>query len=128
MLLACSNFSPPRASLAPAALHHDAGDACREPHKCVFFPALTHFLPSHASRPQLYTTTLGTLCREPNSVLARTLAYRDWSHGQKPGESIFFDRDGERFRHVLNYLRNGTVPRNEALRARWRGGCIRDLA
>lgn len=56
----------------------------------------------------LYTTTRGTLTRFPNSMLGAIFKYvgpvaitKD-EHGR-----VFIDRDGELFRHVLNYLRRG---------------------
>lgn len=56
---------------------------------------------------QVFITSNSTLNLEYKSMLAA--AVRD--HVSKHGTSIpvFFDRDGRRFSHVLNYLRNGTV-------------------
>lgn len=56
----------------------------------------------------LYTTTRGTLTRFPSSMLGSVFKYaapvaitKD-EHGR-----VFIDRDGELFRHILNYLRRG---------------------
>jgi BTB/POZ domain len=58
-----------------------------------------------------YATTRHTLCsaREPRSMLAAMFAggalpSRTDRHG-----CVFIDRDGGRFRQILNYLRSGTV-------------------
>ncbi|KAL6842390.1 hypothetical protein ACP4OV_027817 [Aristida adscensionis] len=54
-----------------------------------------------------YATTADTLTqREPCSLLASTLLP---AAASGPGE-LFVDRDGELFRHVLNWLRDGAVP------------------
>eukprot|EP00899_Mesostigma_viride_P027218 jgi/Mesvir1/7681/Mv11651-RA.1 len=57
---------------------------------------------------QVYATTLDTLCKDKGSMLAAmfsgTFPLCETSDGH-----YFIDRDGQRFRHVLNYLRTGTV-------------------
>jgi len=56
-----------------------------------------------------YMTTLNTLRTDPNSMLGRMFS------GQHPvlrddDGSFVLDRDGRHFHHVLNYLRDGSVP------------------
>lgn len=52
-----------------------------------------------------YKTTISTLCKDENSMLAALI--RNQPKGF-PG-TLFIDRDGKRFRDVLNFLRVGTV-------------------
>jgi len=59
----------------------------------------------------LYTTTLGTLCAEPGSMLAAMFSGRHTIVTDKDGNP-FLDRDGQSFKHILNYLRTGIVPAN----------------
>uniref|UniRef100_A0A9I9CUZ3 BTB domain-containing protein n=3 Tax=Cucumis melo TaxID=3656 RepID=A0A9I9CUZ3_CUCME len=58
-----------------------------------------------------FRTTLDTLTlREPDSMLAAMFSGRH-TLCQDPEEgSIFLDRDGKHFRHILNWLRDGIVP------------------
>ena len=57
---------------------------------------------------QHFTTSLQTLTRDPNSMLAAMFSGR---HEVQPTEdgSFFIDRDGTYFRFLLNYLRNGEL-------------------
>uniref|UniRef100_A0A0D9XK05 BTB domain-containing protein n=1 Tax=Leersia perrieri TaxID=77586 RepID=A0A0D9XK05_9ORYZ len=58
-----------------------------------------------------HKTTADTLTqREPGSLLAAVLS--GGAHGLPTTEegAVFVDRDGELFRHVLNWLRDGAVP------------------
>ncbi|KAG7033659.1 FH protein interacting protein FIP2, partial [Cucurbita argyrosperma subsp. argyrosperma] len=58
-----------------------------------------------------FRTTLDTLTqREPDSMLAAMFSGRH-TLCQDPDEgSVFLDRDGKHFRHILNWLRDGIVP------------------
>mmetsp|Transcript_16914 Transcript_16914/g.34424 ORF Transcript_16914/g.34424 Transcript_16914/m.34424 type:complete len:218 (+) Transcript_16914:68-721(+) len=61
-----------------------------------------------------YSTTRETLVlRAPESMLAAMFSGRHHQPLDKNG-SIFIDRDGQRFRHILNYLRTGSVPSFDA--------------
>ena len=55
-----------------------------------------------------FATSRGTLTAVPDSMLAAMFSGR---HKLAPNEdgSFFIDRDPEYFRHILNYLRNGTI-------------------
>ena len=57
---------------------------------------------------QHFTTSLQTLTRDPNSMLAAMFSGK---FEMKPSEdgSFFIDRDGTYFRFILNYLRNGEL-------------------
>lgn len=48
------------------------------------------------------------LDQHPNTMLAR-LASETWNGQGKEDEEIFIERDGERFRYVLDFLRHGKV-------------------
>ncbi|KAK0044526.1 hypothetical protein Bpfe_026026 [Biomphalaria pfeifferi] len=56
----------------------------------------------------LFTTSLLTLTKDPNSMFAAMFSGR---HDLKtePDGSFFIDRDGTHFRYVLNYLRDGCI-------------------
>ena len=56
---------------------------------------------------QHFTTSVQTLKKDPNSMLAAMFSGK---FEMKPSEdgSFFIDRDGTYFRFILNYLRNGT--------------------
>ncbi|CAB4285853.1 unnamed protein product [Prunus armeniaca] len=58
-----------------------------------------------------FCTTIDTLTqREPDSMLAAMFSGRH-TLCQDPEEGyVFVDRDGEHFRHILNWLRDGVVP------------------
>ena len=55
-----------------------------------------------------FTTSLQTLTKDPNSMLAAMFSGK---FEMKPSEdgSFFIDRDGTHFRFILNYLRNGEL-------------------
>ena len=55
-----------------------------------------------------FTTSLQTLTKDPNSVLAAMFSGK---FEIKPSEdgTFFIDRDGTHFRFILNYLRNGKL-------------------
>ena len=57
---------------------------------------------------QHFTTTVKTLTKDPNSVLAAMFSGR---FDMKPSEdgSFFIDRDGTHFRFILNFLRTGKL-------------------
>eukprot|EP00618_Florenciella_parvula_P019420 CAMPEP_0119493326 /NCGR_PEP_ID=MMETSP1344-20130328/17607_1 /TAXON_ID=236787 /ORGANISM="Florenciella parvula, Strain CCMP2471" /LENGTH=208 /DNA_ID=CAMNT_0007528741 /DNA_START=58 /DNA_END=684 /DNA_ORIENTATION=- len=56
-----------------------------------------------------YITTDSTLLQCPESMLAAMFSGRFPVPTDAEG-AVFIDRDGSRFRHVLNWLRSGTVP------------------
>ena len=56
----------------------------------------------------LYTTTLSTLTKYPDSMLGAMFSGRHDLPQQEDG-SYFIDRDGEVFKYILMYLRNSTV-------------------
>ena len=55
-----------------------------------------------------FTTSLQTLTRDPNSMLAAMFSGRHEVETTEDG-SFFIDRDGTYFRFILNYLRNGEL-------------------
>jgi len=67
-----------------------------------------------------YSTTVETLTHEKNTFFTAMFS-RQWELERDPkDDSIFIDRDGKLFTHILAYLRTDTVPNdvmeNEALR------------
>ncbi|XP_076470419.1 uncharacterized protein LOC143300543 isoform X2 [Babylonia areolata] len=67
----------------------------------------------------LFTTSLLTLTKEPDSMLAAMFSGRHALKTEADG-SYFIDRDGTHFRYILNYLRDGcikegTLPANETV-------------
>lgn len=56
----------------------------------------------------VYTTSLLTLTRESDSMLAAMFSGRHELLKEEDG-CVFIDRDGTHFRYVLNYLRDGGV-------------------
>ena len=55
-----------------------------------------------------YTTSITTLRRDPDSMLAAMFSGRH-ELKKEPDGSYFIDRDGIHFRHILNFLRDGQV-------------------
>eukprot|EP00451_Oxyrrhis_marina_P045251 CAMPEP_0204435540 /NCGR_PEP_ID=MMETSP0470-20130426/73802_1 /ASSEMBLY_ACC=CAM_ASM_000385 /TAXON_ID=2969 /ORGANISM="Oxyrrhis marina" /LENGTH=237 /DNA_ID=CAMNT_0051434115 /DNA_START=30 /DNA_END=740 /DNA_ORIENTATION=+ len=63
----------------------------------------------------VHTTTIGTLRSVPSSMLARMFATDQGMPTARDAEGrVFLDRDGSLFRHVLNYLRDRSVPQLSA--------------
>jgi len=63
-----------------------------------------------------YKTTKSTLCRFPDSFLARLCHDNNALKSQKDREdAILIDRDGEYFSVVLNFLRHGNIILNKNL-------------
>jgi len=58
---------------------------------------------------RIFCTTLSSLCRVKESMLSAMFSGRFSVHKQADG-CFFLDRDGTHFRHVLNYLRDGSMP------------------
>lgn len=56
-----------------------------------------------------YMTTLATLRADPNSMLGRMFSGEHPVMRDEDG-SFVIDRDGRLFHHILNYLRDGSVP------------------
>jgi len=56
-----------------------------------------------------FATTLTTLTSDPNSMLAAMFSGRFTVEKNEEG-CVFVDRDGKTFHHVLNWLRNATLP------------------
>ena len=56
-----------------------------------------------------FTTTLGTLTKYPNSKLAKMFSGKIPIVLDSLKQHYFVDRDGHLFRHVLNFLRNGSI-------------------
>ncbi|OEL38958.1 FH protein interacting protein FIP2 [Dichanthelium oligosanthes] len=58
-----------------------------------------------------YATTVETLTqREPDSMLAAMFSGRHTLPQHPTMGTVFVDRDGKHFRHVLNWLRDGAIP------------------
>lgn len=58
----------------------------------------------------LYTTSLSTLTRDSDSLLAQMFTGRSQEPVLRDAKGKFFlDRDGVLFRYILDYLRNGTL-------------------
>ena len=56
----------------------------------------------------LFTTTVQTLTKDPDSMLAAMFSGRFPTKPAKDG-TFFIDRDGTYFRYILNYLRDGKL-------------------
>lgn len=56
----------------------------------------------------IYRTALSTLLKDPNSMLSAMFSGRHELEKDEDG-AYSIDRDGERFRYVLNYLRDGQL-------------------
>lgn len=78
---------------------------------------------SHGSRVKLnvggvrYETTVGTLRNQPDSMLSAMFSGQ-FGLQQDPDGSIFIDRDGEVFKHILAYLRDGVLDVNQDMVSR----------
>lgn len=60
---------------------------------------------------QIFVTSITTLTKDPDSLLARMFGPNGTAVPEADG-SYFIDRDGTYFRYVLNYLRDLTVRLN----------------
>eukprot|EP01041_Mallomonas_annulata_P001174 gene1174-2286_t len=58
----------------------------------------------------LFETTAGILTRDPNSILAALCRKDAILPIMTRSRTFYFDRDWWIFRHVMNYLRSGTLP------------------
>lgn len=54
----------------------------------------------------LYSTTLQTIKKYPNSMLNRMFD-DEWMKNKQDDKPIFIDRDGIPFRNILSFLRDG---------------------
>lgn len=57
----------------------------------------------------LYSTSLSTLKKHPDSKLAELFSGQPQLHTDEKGR-YFIDRDGEHFRAILEFLRSGRPP------------------
>lgn len=91
----------------------------------IYEPHSLHFIRSLQGRVRLdvggtiYTTSLLTLTQDPESMLAAMFSGRHQLQYEADG-TIFIDRDGQHFRYILNYLRDGclkgdNLPRNRQI-------------
>ena len=55
-----------------------------------------------------FETSLETLLKDPNSMLAAMFSGRHYVSKDEDGR-YFIDRDGTHFRYILNYLRDGNT-------------------
>jgi len=58
---------------------------------------------------KIYKTTLDTLKKDPDSMLCAMFSGRFELKVDEDDGAYFIDRDGELFRYILNYLRNGEL-------------------
>lgn len=57
-----------------------------------------------------YTTSIDTLTAREQGTFFTDLFARQWqAERDSKDESIFIDRNGKLFIHILEYLRNGTI-------------------
>jgi hypothetical protein len=59
-----------------------------------------------------YATSRSTLVSQPGTFLAEMFSGQMGEPRKDMDGSYFIDRDGSSFRHVLNFLRDGTLPSN----------------
>ncbi|CAF3900610.1 unnamed protein product [Adineta steineri] len=58
-----------------------------------------------------YTTSIDTLTAREQNTFFTDLFARQWQAERDPkDDSIFIDRNGKLFTHILEYLRSGTIP------------------
>lgn len=81
----------------------DTADIKNEDIKSTPFPSII----SLNVGGHLFTTTLTTLTRNPDTMLARMFSGSFAVATDKNG-NYFIDRDGTHFRYILNYLRDGS--------------------
>lgn len=60
---------------------------------------------------QLFETSVATLQKDAGSMFAAMFSQR-FELSKQSDNTFFIDRDGTHFRHILNYLRIGKVPRS----------------
>ena len=58
---------------------------------------------------QVYKTSVETLVKDPDSMLAAMFSKRFDVKPDEDDEAYFIDRDGTHFRYILNYLRTGQL-------------------
>ncbi len=63
---------------------------------------------------QSFVTSIQTLISDPDSLLAVMFSGVHTMTRQEDG-SYFLDRDGSHFKHILNFLRDGTMPDKKSL-------------
>ena len=56
----------------------------------------------------IYSVSRSLLQQHPDTMIAR-LASDKWNGGTNNSTALFIERDGERFRYVLDYMRDGVV-------------------
>mmetsp|Transcript_20028 Transcript_20028/g.41854 ORF Transcript_20028/g.41854 Transcript_20028/m.41854 type:complete len:220 (-) Transcript_20028:1029-1688(-) len=56
----------------------------------------------------VYKVSRSLLEQHPDTMLARMVS-ETWENAMEPDKTLFLERDGDRFRYVLDYMRDGKV-------------------
>ena len=73
-----------------------------------------------------YTTRLSTLCKYPDSMLAAMFSGRHHLDQDATG-SYFIDSNGSCFDHILEFLRHGSLPPNDAALKVYKEACYYNI-